>query len=81
MNTFLVPDGVEARRHPAPLGLSHEASRSNANDSTANKGGIPMNRLHNPDSVAAPFSNYSQGVEMMQNAHIMFVAGPSGCRS
>ena len=37
-----------------------------------------MNRLHNPDSVAAPFSNYSQGVEMMQNAHIMFVAGQVG---
>ena len=37
-----------------------------------------MNRLHNPDSIAAPFSNYSQGVEMMQNAHVMFVAGQVG---
>ena len=37
-----------------------------------------MNRMHNPETITAPFGNYSQGVEVMQNAHIMFVAGQAG---
>ena len=37
-----------------------------------------MNRMHNPETITAPFGNYSQGVEVMQNSHVMFVAGQVG---
>lgn len=37
-----------------------------------------MNKLHNPDTVAAPFSNYSHAVESMQNCHVLFISGQVG---
>ena len=37
-----------------------------------------MNKLHNPETVAPPFSNYSHAVEATQNAHVLFISGQVG---
>ncbi len=38
----------------------------------------PMNKLHNPETVAPPFSTYSHAVESMQNCHVLFISGQVG---
>ncbi len=38
----------------------------------------PMNKLHNPETVAPPFSSYSHAVESMQNCHVLFISGQVG---
>ena len=37
-----------------------------------------MNKLHNPETVAAPFSTYSHAVESTQNCHVLFISGQVG---
>ena len=37
-----------------------------------------MNKLHNPETVAPPFSSYSHAVESMQNCHVLFISGQVG---
>ena len=37
-----------------------------------------MNKLHNPETVAPPFANYSHAVESMQNCHVLFISGQVG---
>jgi enamine deaminase RidA (YjgF/YER057c/UK114 family) len=39
-----------------------------------------MNRFFNPETVALPFSTYSQEAEVMQNARTFYVAGQVGVR-
>ena len=37
-----------------------------------------MNKLHNPETVAVPFSTYSHAVESTQNCHVLFISGQVG---
>ncbi len=37
-----------------------------------------MNKLHNPETMAPPFSNYSHAVESTQNCHVLFISGQVG---
>lgn len=37
-----------------------------------------MNKLHNPETVAAPFSTYSHAVESTQNCHVLYISGQVG---
>ena len=37
-----------------------------------------MNKLHNPETVAAPFSTYSHAVESTQNCHVLYISGRVG---
>lgn len=39
-----------------------------------------MNKLHNPETVAPPFANYSHAVESMQNCHVLFISGQVGVK-
>lgn len=37
-----------------------------------------MNKPHNPETVAAPFSTYSHAVESTQNCHVLYISGQVG---
>jgi enamine deaminase RidA (YjgF/YER057c/UK114 family) len=37
-----------------------------------------MNKSHNPETVAAPFSTYSHAVESTQNCHVLYISGQVG---
>ena len=39
-----------------------------------------MNKPHNPETVAAPFSTYSHAIECTQNCHVLFISGQVGVK-
>ena len=39
-----------------------------------------MNKPHNPETVAPPFSTYSHAIESTQNCHVLFISGQVGVK-